>query len=143
MRNLGRGVVAAALLAGCLAQSGVATAGAYEERSAGARAFYTGLAAAANIVPILSAVYAQQCLPGYIVCKLALAGISVVAAADQLILSGISDPEQARAILQRGFGGDWVLTGRHTAGDATPQPLPEAPPPRQEGASGGWEPPPL
>lgn len=141
MRTRGPGFVAVALMAGCLTQSGDVVAGSYEERSAGARVFYTGVAVAANVLPVLSAVYAPQCLPGYIVCKLAFAGMSLVAAGDQLLLSGGSDPEQARAIVNRGFSGDWVLTGSHIAGDTAPEPLPEAPPPRQTGG-GAWEPPP-
>ena len=141
MRTRGYGFVVGALIAGCLAQSGDVLAGSYEERSAGTRAFYTGVAVAANVLPVLSAVYAPQCLPGYIVCKLAFAGFSLVVAGDQLLLSGGSDPEQARATVNRGFSGDWVLTGSDIAGDTAPQPLPEAPPPRQiEG--GAWEPPP-
>ncbi len=132
-------LVAASLVLGLTV--GSARAGSYEERSLAARIGYSTIAVAANVVPILSAVYAPSCLPGYFACKFGFAAISLVAAADQLYLSGISDTEQTRAILHRGFGGDWLLTGRHIAGDAMPEPLPAAPPPRQEG-TGGWEPPP-
>jgi hypothetical protein len=142
MSRRGPGLLAAALITGCLAHSEVLAAEPYEQRSAGARALYTSVAVAANILPVLSAVYAPQCLPGYIACKLGFAGMSLLAAGDQLLLSGGSDPEQARAIVNRGFSGDWVLTGKHIAGDATPQPLPEAPPPKQTDGGGAWEPPP-
>ena len=43
---------------------------------------------------------------------------------EQLVFSGGANTDQARAILYRGFNGDWVLTGAHVAGDATPTPWP-------------------
>jgi hypothetical protein len=71
------------------------------------------------------------------------AGISLIAAADQLVLSGGGDWPQTRAILHRGFAGDWYLTGRHVSGDVTPEVLPEPPPPPAGSGGGKWEPPPL
>ena len=119
-----------------------ASATSYEERPGGMRALYTGIAVVANVVPGVSALYAQRCLPGYVLCKAVFAGMSLIAAADQLVVSGGGDLEQTRGILHRGFSGDWYLTGRHVSGDATPEPLPEPPP--ASGAGGGkWEPPPL
>jgi hypothetical protein len=101
---------------------------AYEDRPAWQRAGYTVLAGIENIVPIASAFAAPRCLPGYIVCKLSFAGISIVAAGEQLLFSGGSDLGQTRAILHRGFGGDWILTGRHAAGDETPEVTPDPAP---------------
>jgi hypothetical protein len=98
---------------------------AYEDRPAWQRAGYTVLAGIENIVPITSTLAAPRCLPGYIVCKISFAGISLVAAGEQLLLSGGSDLAQTRAILHRGFGGDWFLTGRHAAGDETPDVTPD------------------
>jgi hypothetical protein len=115
----------------------------YEQQSALRRALYTGIAVAANILPGVSALYVPRCLPGYIVCKLSFAGVSLLAAADQLGISGGGDMEQTRAILYRGFAGDWYLTGRHVAGFAKPQVLPDPPPPTDTGTEGEWEPPPL
>jgi hypothetical protein len=128
------GVFAAA----AMLYAGVATAATpYEELPPATRALFNGVAVLANIVPVVSVLYAPQCLPGYVVCKIAFAGASLIAAADQLILSGGADRTQTRAILHRGFGGDWFLNGRHIAGDAQPQPLPEAAP-----VSDDWQPPP-
>jgi hypothetical protein len=118
-------------------------AGAFEERSPAARALYTTGAVVANVVPIASAVVAPQCLPGYILCKLWLAGFSIVAAGEQLVLSGGANTDQARAILYRGFNGDWILTGAHVAGDAKPTPWPQPVPPAHDATKGGFEPPPL
>jgi hypothetical protein len=128
------------LLVGSLGET--AAAGNYEEASTGRRALYTAAAVAANVVPVISALYAPRCLPGYLVCKLSFAGISLIAAADQLALSGGGDTVQTRAILHRGFRGDWVLTPRHVAGDLEPQVLPDPPPPPSDGGT-GWQPPPL
>lgn len=141
MRFTGTRVLAAALLAGYLLQAGSAGAEPYEQRSAFLRTLYTGIAVVANVTPIVSAIFAPRCLPGYVACKITFAGSSLVAAADQLALSGGSDMGQMRAILYRGFAGDWYLTGRHIAGDLQPDPLPEPPPPAA-GADRAWEPPP-
>jgi hypothetical protein len=104
--------------------------------------YYSVLAGVANVVPGVSALYAPTCLPGYIVCKLSFAAVSVVAAADQLLLSGWNHTDQTRAILYRGFAGDWILTSRHVSGEAKADPLPNPPAPVQSG-DGEWTPPPL
>lgn len=119
-----------------------AAGGSYDTASVPARAGYTALAAIANVVPGVSALYAPSCLPGYVVCKAIFAVVSTVAAADQLVLSGGGDLEQTRGILYRGFAGDWILTGRHVAGDIDPRPLPDPPPPTASGGGGAWQPPP-
>jgi hypothetical protein len=117
---------------------------AYEDRPPLERAGYTAAAVVANVVPFASAAVAPSCLPGYVVCKLSFAGGSVLAAGWQLFLSGGSDLDQTRAILSRGFGGDWIVTGRHVAGAAQVDPLPDPPPPahRADG-SAKMAPPPL
>jgi hypothetical protein len=109
-------------------------------RSAGASAYYTGVAVAANVVPVLPALYAPRCLVGYVLCKTLFAGLSVIAAADQIIMSGGGDFEQTRGILYRGFSGDWYLTSRHTSREVAPEVLPDPPPPA---AKPGWTPPPI
>ena len=131
-----------AALVACFAGPGAARAAGYDQQSPAKRALYTGVAVVANVTPFVSALYAPTCLPGYVVCKLSFAGLSLAAAADQLVLSGGGDLAQTRAILHRGFAGDWYLTGRHVAGDAEPQPLPEPAAPAPE-SGGGWQPPPL
>ena len=113
-----------------------------EERPTAARVWYTVGAVVANLTP-LSALYAPRCLPGYILCKLSFAGVSVLAAVDQLAFSGGANLDQTRAILHRGFAGDWVITPRHVAREATPEPLPEPPPPAAGGEHRGFEPPPI
>jgi hypothetical protein len=139
-----RVVGAAALCVAALVTAGTAHAVPYAERSAGDRALLTGIAVVANLTPVVSAFYAPRCLPGYVVCKVSFAGISVVVAAGQLLLSGGSDLTQTRSILNSGFGGDWFLTGKHVSGDVKPDPYPEAAaPPPSGGGQGGFEPPPL
>jgi hypothetical protein len=96
----------------------------------------------ANVVPVVSTIYAPRCLPGYVLCKLLFAGTSLVAGTEQLVTSGGADWAQTRAILHGGFGGDWILTGAHVAGDRTPEPWPEPRPPAAE-TRGDWQPPPL
>jgi hypothetical protein len=64
-----------------------------------------------------------------VLCKALFAGASVVLAGGQIVLSGGGDLAQTRAILYRGFAGDWFLTWRHTAGEREPRPLPDPPPP--------------
>jgi hypothetical protein len=109
------------------------------------RALYASIAVVANVLPGVSAIYAPKCLPGYVVCKAAFAGVSLITAVDQLVMSGGRDLAQTRGILYRGFEGDWILTPAHIAGDRTPQPLPDPPPPASEGGSGegAWQPPPI
>jgi len=114
----------------------------WEERSTAERVWYTAGAVVANLTP-LSALYAPRCLPGYLLCKLSFAGISLLAAADQLAFSGGADLAQTRAILHRGFAGDWILMPRHVAREATLEPLPDPPPPAVEGDHRGFEPPPI
>ncbi len=138
-----RTVLAAVVFAMSLTHAGRATAVSYEERSPAARVAYTSLAMIANVVPVVSTFYAPRCLVGYVTCKALWAFVSVVAAADQFVLSGGGDQVQTRGILYRGFAGDWFLTGRHTAGDLTANPLPDPPPPAVESEGGAWQPPPL
>lgn len=135
--------LAVATLAGALASARHASAVSFEERPVAAQALYTSIAVVANVVPVVSAFYAPRCLPGYVVCKVTFAGISLIAAAGQLALSGGGDLGQTRAILHRGFAGDWYLTGRHTSGEVAPDVLPEPPPPSSASGPGKWEPPPL
>ncbi len=127
-----RRLVAMAVVAAGVLGSHPAARAAFEDRPGWQRAGYTVLAGIENVVPITSALAAPRCLPGYIACKLCFAGFSVVAAAEQLLLSGGSDMTQTRAILHRGFAGDWYLTPQHAAGDATPDPTPD---PVPEGTS--------
>jgi hypothetical protein len=138
----GAGLKAAVGFTLVLMHAGLVSAGSYEEGSTASRALHTELATVANAVPVASAFYAPKCLPGYFLCKLSFAAVSVVAAADQLIFSGGGDLAQTRAILYRGFAGDWLLDGRHTAGDLEAHPLPDPPAPVGEG-EGTWQPPPL
>src|SRR5262245_51776087 len=136
---------AALVLSGVLTFTSVGSAsaaGSYEDKSAGMRALYTAGAVVANFVPIVSAFVAPKWLPGYILCKLSFAGLSVLAAGESLAISGGADKEQPKAILYRGFSGDWYLTGKHVAGDATPEVYPEAPPPADTGKD-GFTPPPI
>ena len=136
------GMVVAAAVAASMARGATAASVPWEERPTAARVWYTVGAVVANLTP-LSALYAPRCLPGYILCKLSFAGVSVLAAVDQLAFSGGADLDQTRAILHRGFAGDWVITPRHVAREATPEPLPEPPPPAAGGEHRGFEPPPI
>lgn len=136
-------LVSTLLLVAALVPVRIAHAVPYGQQSLAKRALYAGIAVVANILPGVSAIYAPRCLPGYIVCKLSFAGVSLLAAADQLVMSGGGDLTQTRGILYRGFEGDWILTPAHVAGERTPQPLPDPPPPASEGGEGGWQPPPI
>jgi len=118
-----------------------ASLGAPPERSPARSALDTGIAVVANVVPGVSTLYAPRCLLGYVFCKGIFAVVSVIAAGDQLVLSGGGDMTQTRGILHRGFAGDWYIGARHVRGEATPEPLPDPPPPPSSG--GTWEPPPL
>lgn len=135
--------IAAALLGLCLAGTIVTPAFA-EEPSLAKRSAYAAGAVVANVTP-LSTAYAPRCLMGYVLCKFLFASASIVAAGDQLFFSGGGDMAQTRAILLRGFSGDWVITPRHIAGDAKPEVLPDPPPPTggEGGGKGGFEPPPI
>ena len=140
MQIVGSRLTGAVALAAVLTLASDSGAVPYDQQPAVARALYTGGAMVVNVMPIVSAFFAPRCLPGYIVCKITFAGVSLVAAADQFLLSMGGDTAQTRAILYRGFSGDWFLTGRHIAGEVEPRPLPDPPPPGQ--AEGHWEPPP-
>ena len=118
-----RGLTGMLLLVSVLA-SRVALAG-YEDRPGWQRAGFNVLAGIENVVPIASALAAPRCLPGYILCKASFAGISLLAAGAHLAFSFGGDMPQTRALLHRGFAGDWILTGRHAAGDAEPDVLPD------------------
>src|SRR4030095_408346 len=104
-----RTVLATVVFAGYVAHAGSALAVSYEERSPAARAAYTGVAVIANVVPVVSALYAPRCLLGYVMCKAVWAFVSVVAAGDQLVFSGAQDRAQTRGILYRGFSAGGYL----------------------------------
>ena len=120
MRRFGR-----MLALGILVAVAVPARAEWEDRPGWQRAGFTTLAVIENVVPVASAFAAPRCLPGYIACKFSLAFVSLVVAGEQLVFSGGADLDQTRAILHRGFGGDWVLTGAHAAGDVTPDVLPD------------------
>lgn len=141
MREAGRRLTFGVALLATVGSALPAAAVPLEERPVAARAFYTGMAVVANVVPVVATFYTPRCLPGYVFCKAMFAGISLVAATGQLALSGSGDLGQTRAILHRGFAGDWILTPRHTSHEVTPDVFPEPPPPPSEGG-GKWEPPP-
>jgi hypothetical protein len=105
--------------------STIALAEGYDARPGWEKAAYTTYAAAADVVPVVSATVAPRCLPGYFACKISFAAVGLITAAEQLLASGGSDLAQTRALLHRGFGGDWVLTGPHAAGDRVADPLPD------------------
>lgn len=100
----------------------------YEERSTAGKALLNVAAAFVNVTPVLSAFWAKRCLPGYLVCKTAFAGMSLILAGEHVLMSGAEDMQQTNAILRRGFGGDWFVTGRHVNGDLQVQPWPDAAP---------------
>ena len=112
----------------------------WDDRSSGQKAGYTALAAVENVVPVTSALAAPKCLQGYVLCKLTFAAVSVVAAGEQLFLSGGSDMHQFEAVLKRGWTGDWYLTGAQAAGDATAEVLPDPGPPANAAPGSGSEP---
>ena len=144
MRNIARGVLAAALVCGPIGLATKADAGSYEDLSARRRALYTAGAAAANVAPVASTIVEPKCLQGYILCKATFAAFSVIAAAESLVMSGGSDLEQPRSILTRGFSGDWVATPQDVAGTTKVEVLPDAAPPAGgDGKSGDFVPPPL
>lgn len=116
---------------------------AYEERPFYQRAALTAGAAVLNVTPVLSGLVAPQCLPGYVLCKVGFAVFNTAVAEVHLLMSGFGDMAQTRAILYRGWAGDWYLTGRDLAGDHVPQPYPDPPPAEHRGSHGGFVPPPL
>lgn len=101
----------------------VPTVGA-DEGDAQATAWDSTVAVVTNVVPISSAFVQSRCLTGYIVCKLSFAGLSLVAAAEQVVLGG--DTKGARATLGRGFGGDWVVRPSDIASGREPEVYPAA-----------------
>lgn len=101
----------------------------YDDLSGGQRAGYTALAVVQNVVPVASTLATPRCLQGYIACKFGFASISLLVAGESLLMSGGADLDHTRAILHRGFAGDWYVTGRHAAGDLQPQVLPDPGPP--------------
>jgi hypothetical protein len=120
-------LLVAALVAGPI----VARAGSWEDRSTGQRVGYTTAAVVADVVPVTSAFVEPHCLPGYILCKAGFAAFSLAAAGAQLLLSGGSDMTRTKAILYRGFAGDWVVTGPQVAGDQVIRVLPDPPAPHE------------
>lgn len=144
MRTITRQGLAAMLFACGVGHAVTAHAVPFEELSARRRAMYTAAAGAANVLPVASGVMEPKCLPGYILCKLTFAAMSVVVAGEQLVLSGGSDLPQTRAVLYRGFSGDWWLTPRDVAGETKAELLPDPPPPAdEEKKNGDFVPPPL
>jgi len=145
--ELGRSALAAVLVLSLVVAAGNAAAAStpWEEKSGLARAGYTAAAVAVNVLPGVSALVAPICLPGYLLCKLTFAIGSVIAAGEQLFMSGGGDTEQTRAILYRGFEGDWYVTGKDVAGDTQPEPFPTPPPPSgtESPSEGGFVPPPI
>jgi len=97
------------------------------ERSTADRALYTVAAVAGNVLPVIPAFAAPTCLPGYLFCKAAFAAGSLIAAGEHLVMSGGGDLEQTKALLYRGFRGDWILRGAHLAGDERVAVLPDPP----------------
>lgn len=145
MEPIVRGFGTLTALAGVLSTGTGTLAASLEELSSGRRALYTARAVAANVVPGVSATVEPRCIQGYILCKASFAAFSVVAALESLVMSGGSDREQPRAILSKGFTGDWVVTPRDVAGDTRPELLPEVASPASGDGKGGSDfvPPPL
>jgi hypothetical protein len=144
MGTIARRLMTALLLTFAVGRGTLAYAVPFEELSGGRRARYTAEAAAVNALPVASAVMEPKCLQGYILCKLTFAAFSVIAAGESLVLSGGGDLAQPKAVLYRGFSGDWVVTPRDIAGETKPDLLPEPPPPAEgEKKDGGFVPPPL
>lgn len=138
-----RKLLCAVATAGMLAtQASSASAITWEERTPSERAFYTTAAMLANVMPIGSAFIAPRCIQGYVLCKFTFASISVIAAAESIIMSGGTDMSEPKALLERGFSGDWYLTGPDVSGDKTVEVFPEvATPPATD--EGGFTPPPI
>jgi hypothetical protein len=141
MRTLGCAALGAMLLV-LLARPAAARIP-YDERPAYQRAAYTVGALVLDVTPVVSGLVAPQCLPGYVLCKVGFALFNTAAAELHLLMSGFGDMAQTRAILYRGWAGDWYLTGRDVAGDHVPQPYPDPPPVEHRGTHTGFEPPPI
>jgi hypothetical protein len=95
-----------------------------DEGDVPASAWDSTVAVVTNVVPITSAFVEGRCITGYVVCKLSFAGLSLVAAAEQVVLGG--DTKGARATLGRGFGGDWYVRPSDIASGRTPEVYPAA-----------------
>ena len=119
MRRVALVVTLLGTLSGVISTNAQA-AGSYDERSTAGRVLLNGVAVLANVVPVLPALWAKPCLPGYVLCKATYAFASVLFAGEQVLFSGANDMPQASTIIRRGFGGDWFLTGRHINGDTKP-----------------------
>jgi hypothetical protein len=141
MRTLGRAALGAML--GALLARPVGARIPYDERPAYQRAAFTVGALVLDVTPVVSGLVAPQCLPGYVLCKVGFALFNTAAAELHLLMSGFGDMAQTRAILYRGWAGDWYLTGRDVAGDHVPQPYPDPPPAEHRGTHTSFEPPPI
>jgi hypothetical protein len=143
MRTIRRGIAATLLITVAVWAPRGAHAASYEDSSTGKKIHYTAAAVAANTLPLAGSLVEPKCLPGYFFCKATFAFGSLLFAGENLVMSGGADPGQSRAILYRGFSGDWWVTPRDIAGDTQPQVLPEPPPSSGgSGGSGGFVPPP-
>ncbi len=143
MRTIVRRLLSTMLGGFVVVQCTAAWAVPFEELSAAKRAQYTAMAVAANALPVAPSLVEPKCLPGYVFCKLSFALFSVVVAGETLALGGGNDMAQPKAVLYRGFSGDWVLTPRDMAGDTKAELLPEPPPPAEgDHKSGDFIPPP-
>jgi hypothetical protein len=141
MRTLGRAALGAMLVALLARPAGARVP--YDDRPAYQRAALTAGALVLNVTPVVSGLVAPQCLPGYLLCKVGFALFNTAAAELHLLMSGFGDMAQTRAILYRGWAGDWYLTGRDVAGDHVPEPYPAPPPAEHRGTHTGFEPPPI
>lgn len=101
-----------------------ASADAYDTATAGRRLWYGAGAAVLNVVPGVSILASQRCLPGYVACKIMFTGLGFATSGAQLFLGG--DVDGARATVGRALGGDWVVTPRHLATGIKPDPYPSA-----------------
>jgi len=144
MRMIARRLLATMIVGLVVGHCTAAQAVPFEELSRGKRARYTAEAVAVNTVPGVSAAAEPRCIQGYILCKLTFALFSGVVAGETLVLGGGGDMAQTKAILYRGWSGDWVVTPRDMAGETKPELLPEPPPPAGgERKEGDFKPPPL
>jgi hypothetical protein len=145
MRTIARRLLATMIVGLAVGHWTAAQAVPFEELSGGKRALYTARAVVANTVPGASAATEPRCIQGYILCKLTFALFSTIVAGETLALGGGGDMAQPKAILYRGWSGDWVVTPRDIAGETKPELLPEPPPPAggQPKEGGDFKPPPL
>ena len=132
MRRLALVVTLVGTLSGVFSSSAEG-AGSYDDRSTAERVLFSSVAVLANVVPVLPALWAKPCLPGYVFCKASFAFASVLFAGEQVLFSSGGDMAQVNTILRRGFGGDWFLTGRHISGDSKPVAWGDSAPPADAG----------